>query len=146
MGEHCAHRTRQPGPARPSWCYGTPGLARAQQLAALALDDPQRQQTAENALLSCITDTEQFATLTNASLCHGWTGLTLATTRAAADARTTALTDHLPALKARLTLQATTSLEQPGLLEGSAGVELTRTLQPDNPRTWTWDACLLTAG
>lgn len=28
---------RQPGPQRPSWCYGTPGLARAQQLAALAL-------------------------------------------------------------------------------------------------------------
>ena len=24
----------QPGPGRPSWCYGTPGIARAQQLAA----------------------------------------------------------------------------------------------------------------
>jgi hypothetical protein len=27
---HCA----QPGPLQPSWCYGTPGIARAQQLAA----------------------------------------------------------------------------------------------------------------
>ena len=148
ISEHCAHRTRQPGPARPSWCYGTPGLARAQQLAALALDDLQRQQTAENALLNCITDPEQLATFTDVSLCHGWAGLVQVPPRAAADARTTALTDHVPALRARLTPyeDAATSLEQPGLLEGSAGVELTRMPEPDDPRTWAWDACLLTVG
>ncbi len=34
------------GPARPSWCYGTPGLARAQQLSALARGDHARQAAA----------------------------------------------------------------------------------------------------
>src|SRR5687767_3976253 len=33
----------QTGPQRPSWCYGTPGIARAQQLAGLALGDQARQ-------------------------------------------------------------------------------------------------------
>ncbi|MCZ0981833.1 lanthionine synthetase C family protein [Streptomyces diastatochromogenes] len=44
------------GPHRPSWCYGTAGVARAQQLAALALDDIARQRMAENALLHAVTD------------------------------------------------------------------------------------------
>lgn len=39
-------------PARPSWCYGTPGLARARQLAGLALRDLARQEAAEHALAS----------------------------------------------------------------------------------------------
>lgn len=35
-------------PARQSWCYGQPGIARAQQLAALALGDPARRHAAED--------------------------------------------------------------------------------------------------
>lgn len=31
-----ARRSHQRGPGRPSWCYGTPGIARAQQIAAIA--------------------------------------------------------------------------------------------------------------
>ncbi|MGH8910153.1 MAG: lanthionine synthetase LanC family protein [Egibacteraceae bacterium] len=54
--EWTTHSVQQPGPQRPSWCYGTPGLTRAQQLAALALGDRQRQRQAENALAGCITD------------------------------------------------------------------------------------------
>ncbi|MGH3996355.1 MAG: lanthionine synthetase C family protein, partial [Pseudonocardiaceae bacterium] len=42
---------RQPTPQRPSWCYGTPGLARAQQLAGLATGDTVRQRTAQTAML-----------------------------------------------------------------------------------------------
>ncbi|MGH8916796.1 MAG: lanthionine synthetase C family protein [Actinomycetes bacterium] len=76
----------QPGPQRPSWCYGTPGLARAQQLAALALGDPQRQRMAEGALAGCLADEEQLAQLSDASLCHGWAGLVQTARRAAADA------------------------------------------------------------
>lgn len=34
--EHHAGSVRQPGPGRPSWCYGTPGISRALQLAALS--------------------------------------------------------------------------------------------------------------
>ena len=32
-------RPRRHGPLRPSWCYGTPGITRAQQLAAIAAED-----------------------------------------------------------------------------------------------------------
>jgi hypothetical protein len=77
---------RRPGPARPSWCYGVPGLARAQQLAGLALGDPQRQRLAEQALAGCVADEEQLAQLGDASLCHGWAGLLQTTWRVAADA------------------------------------------------------------
>ncbi len=59
LPEYRACTIQQPGPGRPSWCYGTPGLARAQQLAALALADPRRQRHAEQALAGCITDEAQ---------------------------------------------------------------------------------------
>ncbi|GII90618.1 hypothetical protein Ssi02_08490 [Sinosporangium siamense] len=62
----------QKGPARPSWCYGTPGITRALQLAALALGDAERQYRAEQALLACISDRSQLSQLGNLALCHGW--------------------------------------------------------------------------
>lgn len=43
-------------PMRPSWCYGTPGLARAQQLAGQATADTDRQRMAEQALIGCLTE------------------------------------------------------------------------------------------
>lgn len=58
-----AGTVRQTGPGRPSWCYGTPGRARAQQLAGLALADERRQHHAEQALAGCITDEGQLAQL-----------------------------------------------------------------------------------
>lgn len=81
-----AHAVHQPGPQRPSWRYGTPGLARAQLLAALALGDQQRQRRAEDALAGCVADEDQLSQLGDDSLCHGWAGLLQTTRRAAADA------------------------------------------------------------
>ena len=43
VAELHAGKPSMSGPARPSWCYGTPGIARAQQLAGIALHDPARQ-------------------------------------------------------------------------------------------------------
>lgn len=40
-------RPAQTQPGRPAWCYGMVGIARAQQLAAMATSDRQRQQAAE---------------------------------------------------------------------------------------------------
>ncbi len=134
----------QPGPQRPSWCYGTPGLARAQQLAALALGDPQRQRRAENALAGCIADEEQLSQLGDGSLCHGWAGLVQTTRRVAADAGPDSeLAALLPLLHTRLE-QHLHSQRPPtcdGLLEGAAGIALTRhnTAAPVS----RWDACLL---
>ena len=134
----------QPGPQRPSWCYSTPGLARAQQLAALALGDPPRQRRAENALAGCIADEEQLSQLGDLSLCHGWAGLVHTTRRAAAEAGTDSeLAALLPYLYTRFEqhLHEQRPPTCDGLLEGAAGIALTRhtTAAP----AFRWDACLL---
>jgi lantibiotic biosynthesis protein len=133
---------------RPSWCYGTPGLARAQQLAGLALGDPGRYRLAEQALAGCLADERQLAQLSDASLCHGLAGVLQTTWRVAADAQ-----DPEPFAMARLL----TSLERhrvrhgppsdDGLLEGITGVQLARhTIAAGAPPASGWDACLLLDG
>ena len=121
-------RTGRPAviePARPSWCYGTPGVARAQQLAGIALGDPARQQAAEDALTRCLAAT-QLGRITDPSLCHGWAGLAATLWYAAADARTPALPDHVPRVL-RLLIQHAhdPTAERSGLIAGHAGVALT---------------------
>ncbi|GAB3164086.1 lanthionine synthetase C family protein [Myceligenerans halotolerans] len=111
---------------RPSWCYGLPGIARAQQLAGIATGNPARQSAAEDALISTLTSSDLLARVTDSTLCHGWAGL-LAVVRAVADdsptpQRFTALTDALgQQLEAHVDL-----LKKPGLIEGRAGADLAR--------------------
>lgn len=140
---------RQPGPARPSWCYGTPGLARAQQLAALALDDLQRQRRAEDALAGCVADESQLSQLLDASLCHGWAGLVQTVWRSAADAGSDSeLAAHLPRLHLRLGqhLHRYGPPGGDGLLDGLAGVQLAQSTAMNGPPVSRWDACLLLDG
>jgi class I lanthipeptide synthase len=149
LPESRSHVARQAGPGRPSWCYGTPGLARAQQLAGLALADAKRRRLAEQALAGCLADHEQLSQLGDTSLCHGWAGLVQTTWRAASDAGPdTELTARLPDLRAKLGehLQRH-SPDQAGFLEGMAGVLLAQhaTVAGDAPAT-RWDACLLLGG
>lgn len=127
--------TRQPGPLRPSWCYGTPGIARAQQLAARALGDPARQRKAETAFAACVNDPEQMARLTSRGLCHGTGGLLSAGRRIAADAITPPPVARLLDLHRRT---AASPDEPPGFLDGTAGAELAAT-----GIATSWDACLL---
>ena len=142
-------RAGHPGqatPDRPSWCYGTPGLARAQQLAGLARADTARQQAAENALARCLNDPQQLGRLRDSSLCHGWAGLAATTWYAAADAITPALGAHLPGLMRTLITHATPAdpAGPPGLIDGRAGLALIlHTLT--RPAPSTWPACLLIA-
>lgn len=144
------HVVRQVGPGRPSWCYGTPGLARAQQLAALATADTHRQQRAEDALAGCIADERQLAQLSDASLCHGWAGLLQTTWRVAADAGSdTTLAARLPHVRTRLHehLRLHGPPDHDGLMTGRAGVHLTSLSAAVNVApTSCWDACLLLAG
>lgn len=135
---------RQPGPQRPSWCYGTPGLARAQQLAALALGHRPRQHQAENALAGCIVDETQLAQLADTGVCHGWAGLVQTARRAAADAAPdSALAARVPHLHTRFEQQLHRQPAPIGadLLEGAAGIALARLATAGMP----WDACLLLA-
>jgi hypothetical protein len=143
--QHRAGMLRQTGPGRPSWCYGTPGLARAQQLAGLALADPRRQRLAEQALAGCLADQRQLAQLGDASLCHGWAGLLQTAWRVAADADDPE-PFAVPRLLQRLEQQVGSD-DAPtdgGLLEGVAGARLARhTVAMDVPPASGWDACLL---
>ena len=138
-------RPSQPGPARPSWCYGTPGIARALQLAALATRDTARQRAAEHALVACLSDPAQLAQLVDSGLCHGWAGVYQTAWRAAHDATTPALRALLPQLAAALAhhTQPDTGTDH-GFLEGTAGAALALTTAACNTAPHSgWDACLL---
>ncbi|WP_018637357.1 lanthionine synthetase C family protein [Parafrankia elaeagni] len=139
-------RPTQTGPGRVSWCYGTIGIARAQQLAALAIHDHRRAQDAENTLAAALTDT-QLDRISDLGLCHGLAGIYQTAYRAACDARSSAIGRRLPAITTRLEQHATAPTrreEDSGLLTGDAGIvlalESTRHVGP--PRTG-WDTCLL---
>ncbi|KOX27046.1 lanthionine synthetase [Saccharothrix sp. NRRL B-16348] len=138
-------RTQQTGPTRPSWCYGTPGIARAGQLAAIALGDNALQDRYERALLACLSDDTQLARLTDAGLCHGVAGTFQTLWRAAADAATPALSEQVPRLAdALLAASARPNEHGPGLLNGTAGIALAlHTAATDTAPTSGWDACLL---
>ncbi|MGW3661004.1 lanthionine synthetase C family protein [Streptomyces sp. NPDC005151] len=131
-------------PARPSWCYGTPGQARAQQLAALATGDTVRQKAAEEALARCLDDPVQLARIVDPALCHGWAGLLATAWHAAADASTPDLADRLPALLGTLLDHArdTPPGALPGLIEGTAGIALTLHSIATGT-TGGWQTCLL---
>lgn len=122
--------------SRPSWCYGTPGITRALQLAARALHDHDRQRHAETAFTQCLNDPAQLDLLTDRSLCHGTGGLLATARRVAADA----LFPITPTPALRLHQQAAApAAEPPGFLVGSAGA----TLAAAATTTTSWDACLL---
>ncbi|GHC77021.1 lanthionine synthetase C family protein [Streptomyces flavofungini] len=143
-----------PGPSRPSWCYGTAGFARTQQLAALATNAPARQRMAEGALLGSMTDTGQLQATVDLSLCHGFAGLTHITQLVAAEAITPGLTECLPRLLAPIIdtapgALAASLLDPPGggdigLLEGAAGTALAlHSFQTGMPSASGWDTSFL---
>ncbi|TDC75700.1 lanthionine synthetase [Streptomyces hainanensis] len=138
-------RSSQTAATRPSWCYGTPGIARALQLAALATGDTHQQQAAEQALVACLSDPAQRARLTDPGLCHGWAGVYQTTWRAAQDAITPELHPLLPHLAGTLAHHADhDSRNATGFLDGDAGtaLALTTAARAAAP-TSGWDACLL---
>lgn len=131
----------EPAPARPSWCYGRLGIARAQQLAGISLRDPARRRAAEDTAVRTLTDPTLLGLITDASLCHGWVGL-LTVARATADDSNTP--DRFAPLIVDLTLRLAASLEQlpkPGFLEGRTGAHLA--LDGTNKTDWT-SALLIT--
>ena len=139
------------GPERPSWCYGTPGIARAQQLAAAAAGDPERARLAEQALLGCLTDERQLAHLADAGLCHGWAGLVHTARRAATDiaasAEELATATGTAAGRMREHVRKHGAPTDGGFLEGAAGVALVEEARYDvaavSTAGPTWDTCLL---
>ncbi|MDA0564876.1 lanthionine synthetase C family protein [Streptomonospora sp. S1-112] len=144
-GEYRTGTATRSEPQRPSWCYGTPGLARAQQLAGLALDDPARQRIAERAMAGCVADQRQLAQFGDASLCHGWAGLVQVAVRMAADS-VDGETFAVSTLTGRFTayLAQSAPATSPALLDGHAGIQLAQlAATTGNPPDSRWDASLL---
>ncbi|MFE6645074.1 lanthionine synthetase C family protein [Nocardioides sp. NPDC057772] len=122
------------------WCYGTPGIARAEQLAALALGDVSRAERAERTHLACLADARAHDRPNDLSLCHGVAGLLQATRRIAADSLT------LERFRADIdwlqtATQEATSIQGDGLLEGTPGLLLARD-HASTASSAPWDACL----
>lgn len=137
---HPGHRA----PHRPSWCYGTTGIARAGQLAGLALHNDGLQAFYEDALYRALTDPAQLGQITDTSLCHGWAGVYQTALRAAADAHGPRL-HALPVLLGHaLVAHARPGNPAAGLLTGDTGtaLALTTLASPKAPTTG-WDTCLL---
>ncbi|MFJ2231528.1 lanthionine synthetase C family protein [Streptomyces halstedii] len=149
--EHISRRDLDSGlphhdaPARPSWCYGTAGIARAGQLAGIALRSPTLQKFYEDALYRTLSDPAQLALVTDNGLCHGWAGIYQTAHRAAADAldpRLRILPDRLGHALTASGLPGTSST--PGLINGAAGTALALTTFASKQAPSTgWDACLL---
>lgn len=130
-----AEQPPAPEPARQSWCYGRPGIARAQQLAALALGNTTRRQTAEDTVETILTDPLHLARITDATLCHGWAGLLTLTRAVAADSPAPdRFTLIIQDLHRRLAADWE-RLPKPGFMEGRAGAQLA--LHPTDTTGWT---------
>ncbi|MEU5529340.1 lanthionine synthetase C family protein [Micromonospora chersina] len=144
---------------RPSWCYGTAGLAHTQQLAALATGDPVRRIAAGDALARALTDPGQLAATTGPSLCHGYAGLAHIANRVAADAPPgiaarldarvpdlLSMIDPTGAGPRRTAVALIAAAPGPGLLEGAAGVALAAlSCSTASTPASSWDSCLITA-
>ncbi len=138
-GQLSARVPPMPPRARPSWCYGALGIARAHQLAALALGDAVRRQAAEDQAIAALTDPARLGLITDASLCHGWAGLLTITRAVAADSPDPdRFVGPVSNLRARLA-NGITTLGKPGLLEGRAGAQLAL----DGTNTTGWTRCML---
>ncbi|OON75939.1 lanthionine synthetase C family protein [Streptomyces tsukubensis] len=125
----------EPEPARQSWCYGGPGIARAQQLAALALDDPDRRKAAEDTVVHTLTHPFHLARITDATLCHGWAGLLTLARAVAADSPAPERFSSLIGDLHRHLASDLDQLPKPGFMEGRSGAQLA--LDGTNATDWT---------
>lgn len=114
-----------PAPAsRPSWCYGAVGIARARQLAGIALGEQGRRAAAEDAVSNVLGDPRAMDLTQDAGLCHGWAGLLTVTRAVAADSPEPARFAAAIADLEHRTRSGLADLIKPGFLEGRAGAEL----------------------
>ncbi|WP_163507266.1 lanthionine synthetase C family protein [Fodinicola acaciae] len=135
---------------RASWCYGTPGIARALWLAGRALRRPQWTVVAERAIDAvCALPTG----LSDPGLCHGWAGLAhILSLFPVTQARAAAYERAIAEIVARFEPDTVFGfrhtgyagqLDNPGLLDGAAGAALVlQTYATGQPAT-PWDAAFI---
>jgi hypothetical protein len=150
-----------------SWCWGTPGIARALQLAGRALGQPEWERTAVDAQRALFDRPEQDLQLPDAALCHGLGGLLVATDLIARDSGDPELAAEASrtaeAVLARFDPEArygyrhvlpaqegTVVPDRPGFLNGAAGIALALREYADpgptdrrEPGVLSWTALLM---
>jgi len=159
LTELCQGNAARPWAQRPSWCYGTAGLGRALQLAAIATGDSARKHRVETAVATTLADQATLTVTTDSSLCHGFAGLAHLASVIAADATPQAaqqLRAHIPRLLGRVQEAGpaprtvaekllTSAAAGPGFLDGAAGIALAGLAAIIHPPQSRWDTCLLIA-
>ncbi|MGW7680330.1 lanthionine synthetase C family protein [Kribbella sp. NPDC054772] len=146
-----------PQPARASWCYGAPGIARALHFAAEALDRPEWTEAGLDAFRSLLARPVDDWGISDDAFCHGWAGMLYLCVLfdrqhpgqefgAAADQLAERLIERFdPALPFGYRYYqpaADLHLHLPGLMEGAAGIALALSAYT-RPPTTGWDSALL---
>jgi hypothetical protein len=142
--------------SRPTWCYGSAGVARALWLAGQALDADRYRDLAVRALRAALATPPEERGITSPTFCHGTAGLLQITLRFAADtglpdlaAAADELTAELLAVHEPQTLLGYRDVEyrdaaaggdvavdKPGLLDGAAGIALVLLAAGGVPSAW----------
>ncbi len=143
---------------RPSWCYGAPGVSRAVQLAALALDRPDWHDLVARSVRALIADPPRAWVTDDPGLCHGWGGLLHLLgllNEQVRDERVARVRDELAAITVeqfseehRFGFRSTfTHVPQgadvPAFLEGAAGTALALDAYAEGGAVAGWDMALL---
>jgi len=151
-------RTDWGRPSRAAWCYGSPGVARALSLAGQALDRPEYRDVAVSAMEAVFRRPVAARMIDSPTFCHGVAGLLAVTLRFARDTRSTLFAREAQKLVGQLldafqpdSLLGYRNLEfggnetdQPGLLDGAAGVSLVLMTAATGVEP-TWDRAFLLA-
>ncbi|WP_331766505.1 lanthionine synthetase C family protein [Embleya sp. NBC_00896] len=145
---------------RPSWCYGAPGVSRAIQLAALALDRPDWHDLTRRSLAGLLATPVRDWPVDDPALCHGWSGLMHLLGLLAEhldDDRLPDIRDELAALvlaqyreEHRFGFRSTMThvpqgADVPAFLEGAAGVAMALDAYAEGRPAGGWDMALLVA-
>ncbi len=147
--------------APPTWCYGAPGIARAVQLAGLALEEPSWCGSVRSVVHTVIDWLGRELPLPETMLCHGWSGLLQMLWRINSELDDPVIARAIDDIAGRL-LEAydpdlpfgfrvrrmgdSVELDLPGFLEGAAGTALAlHTRATGRGPDSGWDAALLLA-
>jgi hypothetical protein len=143
-------------PARSAWCYGPPGIARALWRAGAATGEARLQDAALEAMRATLRRPDAERRLDSATFCHGVAGYLACVLRFAHETELPELVSEVRALTRRLVDMREEGaalgyravemfdarVDQPGLVDGAAGVAavLLSAAAPVEP---TWDRAFL---
>jgi lantibiotic biosynthesis protein len=146
------------GASRTAWCYGAPGIARAIWLAGQALDRSDYRDLATSAMESVYRRPIAARMIDSPTFCHGVAGLLAITLRFAGETRMPLFVEQAEKLTEQIlgSYQPESLLgfrnvewsnnqtDQPGLLDGAAGVSLVLAAAATGTES-TWDRAFLLA-